>query len=284
MSENERSPVVDAEYVSSVFSRLEPMEIVLDEDPLDYGPSRLVSKIKKCRDYLSNIERMALDASLKLHHIKEKHRAATKSYQIAEDRLFDRDPEVRAGRSIEDRRSLARLKLPAEVGEITRLEQGIEDMEAVLNALKYKQVGLKNVQQQIREQRSLCAEEIGLGRSWRHKDLQNPNLRPGGASPVDVVDVVAETDRMLEGSEDLIKEAEAETESDPENQDEDAQEDDPGLGDIMPVPDTTSDPTEVTGSSQDIEAFLEGGDSDSKSPEEELLVNDVDIDSLLDGM
>lgn len=189
-------PLVDPKYMKRLFTDLENMIVDLDPDPLEFGPSRLTKKVQECRAFLNTVEREALAASRDLHAIKENYRALSKLYKLEEDKLLTNDPEVRAGRSIEDRRSVARMKLPEMVAELTWMEQGIEDLETALGWLKYKQSGLRNTQSQLKEQRNLCNEEIGLGRTWRNKNLPSTPLQPGqGRSAVN--DSMDETDRIL---------------------------------------------------------------------------------------
>lgn len=194
------TPLVDPRYVKKVFNILSGMVVQLDEDPLDYSPKRLSGKVQVCRSYMNEVERLALDASKRLHDIKEQYRKIKRLYQIAEDKLLKSDSDVRAGRSIEDRRSLARLKMPDEADELVWFEQGVEDMETVLGALKGKLSGLRNIQGQLKEQRNLCNEGIALGRAWAMKDKGGKvALVPGQGRGA--IEVAKETQALIDGME-----------------------------------------------------------------------------------
>lgn len=262
-------PLVDPKYMNRLFRDLENMVVELDPDPLEYGPSRLTKKVQECRAFLNKVEQEALAASRELHGIKENYRALSKLYKLEEDKLLTNDPEVRAGRSVDDRRAVARLKLPEMVAELTWMEQGIEDLETALGWLKYKQSGLRNTQSQLKEQRNLCNEEIGLGRTWRNKQLPSTPLQPGqGRSAVN--DSMDETERILadlgDGEVDLPDGEETEAEAEPENGEEATEPEETGEEDDLElVPGMTADPSEST---DDPGESVEGDSTDTLPVEE----------------
>jgi hypothetical protein len=278
--------IVSPEYISETYDALDKMDVELDEDPLDYGPSRLNSKIKQCRDYLSIVEKTSLRASRKLLGIKETHRATHKLYQIEEDRLMNGDPDVRAGRNIDDRRAIARLKLPEQVAELIWLEQGIEDMQNVLDSLKFKQIGLKNVQSQIKEQRNLCNEDLALGRTWRHKHISDPGLRPGTGRGAITNAVEDETESLLsemDSTEVDLPALEETKEKEPVDVAEKEKDESPNDGespDLVPAKDV-EEPAD-TASELDIESFLVSDDEPEDKQEEDTSELGVNVDSLLD--
>lgn len=311
MVENDTSnPIVNPSYMNKLFMDLEKMVVELDEDPLDYSPSRMNSKIKQCRSFLDRIQVEALAASRKLHNIKEKHRAAEKLYKLDEDKLLNTDPEVRAGRSIDDRRAVARMKLPKQVAELTWMEQGIDDLQTALAWIKWKQSDLKNTQSQLKEQRNLCNEEIALGRVWRMKNLPNAPLQPGQGRKTIGQMVADETESLIaelgEGFE-----LPANPSDEPEDSEEDSEEEDlvlvPGQTvddptelpnqaeeeecsehstNLLPV-DPTEDPSEAKESEEeDIMMFLDSPDvrdpkpTDNNNAESE----ELDIEDLLEGL
>lgn len=310
--------LVDPTYVERVFLKLEKMIVELDEDPLEFGPSRLSKKIKECRSFLNSIESEALACSRELHKIKENHRAASRLYKLDEDKLLADDPEVRAGRSIDDRRAVARLKLPTEVAELTWMEQGMEDLDTVLGWLKYKQSGIRNTQSQLKEQRNLCNEEIGLGRTWRNKNLPSVSLTPGQGRSSITQDVDNETNRILDGLGDadggvdvdeLLDGGENGTEAEEENGDDtddgelvpgitpdpsedEKTEDDPAEDSTTESPDTlppepTDDPSEKGESSEvDIAEFFASPDESEPKPTDSdaAETDELDIDELLSGL
>lgn len=269
------TPLVDPRYVKKVFHILSGMVVQLDEDPLDYSPKRLSGKVQVCRSYMNEVERLALDASKRLHDIKEQYRKVKRLYQIAEDKLLKSDSDVRAGRAIDDRRALARLKMPEAADELVWFEQGIEDMETVLGALKSKISGLRNIQGQLKEQRNLCNEGIGLGRSWMLKDKSGKvPLVPGQGRGA--IAVAKETQALIDGMEidldsdvdldpsveDITEEAEEEANEEETEEEEDAEEED-----------------EEADEEEDEDAEEEGEDEESTDD----LDLDGEIDALVDG-
>lgn len=292
-------PLVDPRYVKKVFSILSGMIVQLDEDPLDYSPKRLNAKVQVTRSYMNEVERLALDASKRLHDIKEQYRKVKRLYQISEDKLLKSDSDVRAGRSIEDRRSLARLKMPDQADELVWFEQGIEDMETVLGALKGKLSGLRNIQGQLKEQRNLCNEGIGLGRAWAMKDKgSSVALVPGqGRGAIEVsretqaliggmeMDLSSDPDEQFgfedldfsEGEEESEDEDEEESEDgeDEEEEGEDEEESEDGDGEEGDDGEEESEDGEEEGEDES-----EDGDGEEEGEDE----GDDDLDGLVDDL
>ena len=172
-------PIVDPSYIEELYEEVIGMEVPLDENPLDYDPSRLNSKIQKCRSHLDVVERKSQLSNRDLHTLKGRHLLEKKLYDIKERTLFSDNAEVRAPKHIEDRKRAASKKLEAELKSLSWLECGIADHTAMLEALKLKRADLKNTQSQIKEQIKLCNESLSLGMRWGTRGNTTIDLRPG---------------------------------------------------------------------------------------------------------
>lgn len=162
-------PVVNAEAIDAVFSMLSRMEVILDEDPLQFGPKRLNGKVAEARRMLTECESIFLKVSQWLQKYRAAHRTLEVEFDLEKKHLYANDPEVRAGRNVADREALATMKLREQAQELSRLAQTQSDLEAVMSVIKAKRSDLKDAQSRLRDQIKLCQEEIGLGGKWGTK-------------------------------------------------------------------------------------------------------------------
>jgi len=159
-------PVVSGEYIDGLFTEMEGMGVELDDDPLEYGPRRLSSKVAETRHHLSRCEQMSLQVGRLLQQYKRAFRALQLDFELQMKHLLANDPEVRAGRNVADRNAIATVKLSDIQEQISSYEIVIQDLEAVNISIKSKRSDLKDVQTRLRDQMRLCQEEVGLGGRW----------------------------------------------------------------------------------------------------------------------
>lgn len=173
-------PAVDQDELINILDVLSTMIVELDEDPLEYDPKRLNAKIKDCRDHLDKVSTWALTSNKRVHLLKTRRLHAQKLYDIKEIKLFEDDPDIKMGKHMEERKRMARNRLPDLVEELAWLLHGVEDHKTLQDSLKLKRDDLKNTQGQIKEQIKLCNECLGLGMKWGEKARQPlADLTPG---------------------------------------------------------------------------------------------------------
>ena len=168
--------------VLSMYSELLEMSVELDADPIAYGPKRLNNKTAELRNMLSRCERIALNVAESLHMNKRKLMLEESDFELQMDSLLATDPEVRAGRSTEERKALGNAKLREARVRIAELNSEIQDLESLMKAVKMKRSDLKDIQGRLRDQRNLCLDEIGLGARWGSKippESKRSKLEPG---------------------------------------------------------------------------------------------------------
>jgi hypothetical protein len=169
-------PLVDESRIKSVFADLEKMEVDLDDDPLEFGPKRLIEKVAHVRRMLNQCERIFLQVSHDLHCYKRTSRAAQLDFDLQMQDLLANDPEVRAGRNVRDRDAIGTMKLRSQREKIMSLDVGIQDLEMIMTVVKAKRADLRDLQGRIRDQIKLCQEEIGLGSRWGSRPV--PGMKP----------------------------------------------------------------------------------------------------------
>jgi hypothetical protein len=163
-------PEVTPDYIESVFSSLEAMNVQLDDDPLEYGPRRLATKVAETRTHLTRCEQLSLQISRLLQQYKRGHRASQLDFDLQLQHLLANDPEVRAGRNVADRNAIATVKLNDLRETISRMDIVIQDLEVINTSIKSKRADLRDVQGRLRDQMRLCQEEVGLGAKWGAKN------------------------------------------------------------------------------------------------------------------
>lgn len=169
-------PKIPEETLDSIFKEIESMSIILDNDPLEFGPKRLNNKVAEARSYLTRCEQLFTRVAQWLQLYKRAHRAGQLDFDLSMQDMLANDPEVRAGRNVKDRDAIATTKMRERREEIDQLGITIQDLEALMTVIKSKRVELRGVQGNLREQKQLCQEEIGLGSKWGSK----VNAQPSG--------------------------------------------------------------------------------------------------------
>ena len=159
-------PSVTPDYIDGLFTEMEAMNVDLDDDPLEYGPRRLSSKVAEARLHLSRCEQMSLQVGRLLQQYKRAHRALQTDFDLQLQHMLANDPEVRAGRNVADRNAIATVKLSELKESISACEIVIQDLEVINTSIKSKRSDLKDTQSRLRDQMRLCQEEVGLGGRW----------------------------------------------------------------------------------------------------------------------
>lgn len=160
---------VDLKYIESVYSRLSKMDVGLDADPIEFGPSRLNNKIAEVRTFLSQTEKTFMEVSQNLHKYKRDLLVNETQYNIEQTNLMATDPHVRSGRSQQEREALASTQLVGIQSKINECKLAVHDLEDVLKVIKAKRTDLKDLQGRIRDQLKLCQEQVALGQRWGMK-------------------------------------------------------------------------------------------------------------------
>lgn len=157
---------VDVKYIHSVYTKLTGMDVVLDADPIEFGPSRLNNKVAEARTFLSQTEKLFMEVSQNLHKYKRDLLVAETQYNIEQTNLMASDPHVRSGRSQQEREALAATQLVHIQTKINDCRLAVHDLEDMLKVIKAKRTDLKDLQGRIRDQLKLCQEQVALGQRW----------------------------------------------------------------------------------------------------------------------
>ena len=160
---------VDLDYINNVYTSLAKMDLELDPDPIEFGPSKLNNKTAEARKYLSQTEKVFMEVSQNLHKYKRDLLIAETQYSLEETTLMANDPHVRSGRSQQEREALASTQLVHIQSKINSCKLAVHDLEDVLKVVKAKRTDLKDIQGRIRDQLKLCQEQISLGQRWGQK-------------------------------------------------------------------------------------------------------------------
>ena len=267
--------------IEAIFRTLTLLEVVLDENPLEYGPRRLSNKIAEARKMLSQTERLFLEVAGNIQKCKSAHRSAETLLTLSKKELMANDPETRAGRNLATQDAIASVKLQPQVAEVDRLAAALQDLTAVVAVIKAKRADLKDIQSRIRDQMKLCSEEIGLGVHWGSK------LPPG--SPSVSLDGGGDSNTTFNDLRDLFHGTEVhdlpEKVSEPaEPEPAEPEPAEPEPAELL-LPDSdgqhlNADPTGLSDSSADV---LLAGILDSPKPEPRLTKKELDIDAILSG-
>lgn len=165
--------------IQKVCDELEGMSVLLDHDPIQYGPKRLQEKIATTRNFLTRLEQIYLVVFRQLKNTERNLLVEQQAFEIEKNRLLAEDPEVRAEKNIRDREAVCHRKLREQVDRIHGLEIQVANFKALIDILKTKRTDLKDVGSKLRDQMKLVHDEISLGGRWGFEDSPDIQLKPG---------------------------------------------------------------------------------------------------------
>lgn len=278
--EAREAPVVDLDRIEETYAELKKMEIVLDPNPIEYGPKRFSNRIAQVRAMLNRVEQIFLQTSEDLHYFKRLINARRALYELEKRDLMVNDPRCRVGRSQQEREALADVQLRDQIEAIQKLELAAHDLETVMTSIKAKRTDLKDVQGRMRDQMKLIEHDIGMGARW------GSNAPPSSASQS-----VDEINNMLA----TVDQGFSIVESEEDGQEEDDEDDDEVVVDDArhdPSP-HAEEPVLVFGEETDEEPADEGDEelvlpdegSEGELPEDEHAQEEADnfLDALSMG-
>ena len=173
--------MIEQAYIDRIYERLTEMDVVLDADPIEFGPSRLNYKVSIVRGHLSSTEKIFMEVSHNLQKIKRDLLIKNTEYSLEQTQLIANDPHVRSGRSQKEREALAATRLVHIQSKINGLTLSAHDLDDLMTVIKAKRTDLKDLQCRLRDQLKLCQEQIALGQRWgsktfTSKTFNDPNV------------------------------------------------------------------------------------------------------------
>ena len=173
--------MIEQAYIDRIYERLTEMDVVLDADPIEFGPSRLNYKVSIVRGHLSSTEKIFMEVSHNLQKIKRDLLIKNTEYSLEQTQLIANDPHVRSGRSQKEREALAATRLVHIQSKINGLTLSAHDLDDLMTVIKAKRTDLKDLQGRLRDQLKLCQEQIALGQRWgsktfTSKTFNDPNV------------------------------------------------------------------------------------------------------------
>lgn len=179
--------------VEQLYDQMHTMEVMLDDDPLQFGPKRLNNKIAELRNMLTELERIFNRSSKTLGEIKRQFRLVETKIALTKADLFANDPEVRAGRNVADREATASVKMAKLISQKMKLQCDIAEIEDLMTVVKAKRSDLRDTQSRLRDQIKLCHDEISLGSRWGDKKptiTLTPQVQPQSNKKGDLDDIL----------------------------------------------------------------------------------------------
>lgn len=178
--------MITQEYIDRIYTKLSEMDVQLDADPIEFGPSRLNYKVSEVRGFLSATEKIFMEVSHNQQKLKRSLLVKQTEYSLEQTQLIANDPHVRSGRSQKEREALAATRLVHIQSKINDFSLSVHDLEDLIVVIKAKRSDLKDIQGRLRDQLKLCQEQIALGQRWGSKSF-NIN-RESSTSLNDIVD------------------------------------------------------------------------------------------------
>jgi len=253
-------PVVDLDRIADTYAELKKMEVLLDPNPIEYGPMRFNHNIAKVRAMLTRVEQIFLQTSEDLHYFQRIINAKRTLYELEKRELMVNDPRCRVGRSQGEREALADVQLRAMIEGIQNLELAAHDLETVMISIKSKRTDLKNIQSRMKDQMKLLEHDMGMGAQWGTKIPPSP-ISAG----------VSEIDDMLVTVDQGLGIVETEDGDDEEEEVEETEE-------VVAVeePSPEPEPVLVFGEEESVDASLPDADAQGDLPTDDQAQDEAD--------
>ena len=197
--------MITQEYIDRIYGQLTKMDVQLDADPIEFGPSRLNQKVSEVRGHLSSTEKVFMEVSHNLQKIKRSLLVKQTEYNLEQTQLIANDPHVRSGRSQKEREALASTRLVHIQTKINDLTLSTHDLEDLITVIKAKRTDLKDLQGRLRDQLKLCQEQIALGQRWGTKTMTASSFDSPTVSPRQISSSQEMSDLLKTSSENPVK-------------------------------------------------------------------------------
>lgn len=273
--------MIEQAYIDRIYERLTEMDVQLDADPIEFGPSRLNYKTSEVRGHLSSTEKIFMEVSHNLQKIKRDLLIRQTEYNIEQTQLIANDPHVRSGRSQKEREALAATRLVHIQSKINDLTLSAHDLEDLMTVIKAKRTDLKDLQGRLRDQLKLCQEQIALGQRWGSKTFtsqtfNDPNVISTEVNTAKLVDQFITQRQNAEAKVDQQAEQMTQVEAEPPKREAISVEDELSVA-LAQAPKDSSplNGTNTKANEDEIEGFV-------KTPLEEIDTNvdAIDLDDL----
>jgi hypothetical protein len=149
-----------AEYADSVYERLKPCFVDLDDNPLEAGTAALNGKIAETRLHINFVQRIMLDIATGQATRQRVLRILEAEYAARFSDLVTTNPVVRAGRDSKEREAIARNFLRETIEGIEGAKNDIAELSLLHSTVKVIHSNLKDTEQRLKDQVALCIQEV----------------------------------------------------------------------------------------------------------------------------
>jgi hypothetical protein len=267
--------MIEQEYIDRIYARLTTMDVNLDSDPIEFGPSRLNYKVSLVRGHLSSTEKIFMEVSHNLQKFKRDLLIKQTEYTIEQTQLIANDPHVRSGRSQKEREALAATRLVHIQAKINDHTLSSHDLEDLMRVIKAKRTDLKDLQGRLRDQLKLCQEQIALGQRWGSKTMTSKTFE-------DILSTEVDTSQLVDQFMDQRRNAEAKVDQQAKELHQPSERESVSVEDELTVAlaQTPTDMTPIEGSNSQADDKVINDFVKTPLQEIDTQVDDVDLDDL----
>lgn len=173
-----------------IFRCLETLDVELDHNPLEYGPSRINEKLAQISNYKNEVDSIQNEVMEKLYLAEQKLREEDGLLTLAVQHYMIHDLSVQAARTAKEREAVARDLCGLQVQQVALLQSAVQDWNRLLTVVKAKQASMVATSRRLKDQIKMCQAEIQIGGYW------------GSAIP-DAPSLEAQQDSLVEAEETL---------------------------------------------------------------------------------
>jgi len=167
------------EFFDTAIKVVETLEVELDDNPLEAGPSVINEKIAQCRRNINKCERLAIMVSSAKAKVGRLLRDLQTEYTLQYNDLYTNDPRVRAGRSEKERDAMIGTRLSDLLAEIEDYKSQQEELKQLAVLIRSAKSNLKDTNARIKDQMTMCQEDIKMGSRWGSASILDLDMIEG---------------------------------------------------------------------------------------------------------
>lgn len=206
---------MDDARIEEIFDFISGTSIELDPDPIRRGPKYLNTMVAETRNMSNRVQVFEREVAMEKLTLERKLNQLEAEYEMRVNDLLASDPRVIKKSSSKDRQAMADNILRDLKEEISDVKAQITDLGHVETVIKSKLKELKEVNRDIRLQKSLISDEIAIGAYWGDHTDSGEVVR---SEDIDLDDFVPEgTPQEPEDSRDYEDVFAPSTDDDPED-------------------------------------------------------------------
>lgn len=153
--------------IEQLYEELATFVVILDEDPLEYGPERITLKFANIDKFAQRLTQIELQLTRDIHDLKKMYTEEKVIYDAKKYKLMATDPRIKVEKTKSEREAAADRYLEEDMNKIRAMENSVADMEIALLSVQAKRKDLSGTESRLRNQMKMIQESLRLNQTWK---------------------------------------------------------------------------------------------------------------------